>query len=255
MTDGYLEKNIEYFTPPYLYKQDGSGQLATRPVITTAPATVGINTGFTVSTPQASSIRKVALVGLADVTHSTDQGQRYVPLSFSTAGSTLTVTGPPNGGVTPPGYYMLFVVDSAGVPSVAKIVQVAKSPAPVMSPLKNATGQCIDVPQGTTAIRTYLWMYTCNGSTAQALSRLPGDNTLRVLGNCLDVSQGNLVAGQKIWAYTCNRTAAQTWSFRTDGTIRPMGKTTLCLAAASSVKKAALVLATCNGNLPQRWMN
>ena len=30
---GYLEKNIEYFEPPYLFKKDGSGHKATRPVI------------------------------------------------------------------------------------------------------------------------------------------------------------------------------------------------------------------------------
>jgi hypothetical protein len=254
MTDGYLEKNIEYFTPPYLYKKDGTGQLASRPVISTAPAGVGINAGFTVSTPQAGSIRKVALVGLADVTHSIDQGQRYVPLTFSASGTTLSVTGPPNGGVTPPGYYMLFVVDAAGVPSVAKIVQVTEGPAPVMSPLRNGTGRCIDVPGGSTAIRTYLWLYTCNGSTAQSLSRLPGDNTVRILGNCLDVSSGSLVPGQRIWAYRCNGTAAQRWSFK-DGTIRPMGNTALCLAAASSANKAALQLATCNGYIIQRWSN
>ena len=34
---GYLEKNIEYFEPPYLFKKDGSGQKASRPVITSAP--------------------------------------------------------------------------------------------------------------------------------------------------------------------------------------------------------------------------
>ena len=38
-TMGYLEKNIEYFEPPYLYKKDGSGQKASRPVIGSAPAT------------------------------------------------------------------------------------------------------------------------------------------------------------------------------------------------------------------------
>jgi hypothetical protein len=49
MDVGYLEKNIEYFTPPYLYKKDGTGQLAARPVISTAPASVGINANFPIS--------------------------------------------------------------------------------------------------------------------------------------------------------------------------------------------------------------
>jgi hypothetical protein len=253
MTVGYLEKNIEYFTPPYLYKKDGSGQLATRPVITTAPTSVGINATFTISSAQAASIRKVALVGLGDATHGVDQGQRYVPLTFSASGTTLTVTGPPNGGVAPPGYYMLFIVDAAGVPSIARMVQVAKGPNPVMSPVKNNTGRCIDVPASATATRTYLQAFNCNNSKAQALTRLPNDNSVRVLGNCLDVPSRNFVTGQKIWTFGCNNSVAQTWRFGSDGTIRPLGNTALCLAAASADNRAAILIATCNGNALQKW--
>jgi hypothetical protein len=253
MAVGYLEKNIEYFIPPYLYKKDGTGQLAARPVISTAPASVGINAKFTISSAQAASIRKVALVGLGDVTHGVDQGQRYVPLTFSASGTTLTVTGPPNGGVAPPGYYMLFVVDASGVPSIAKMVQVAKGPNPVMSPVKNSTGRCIDVPSSATAIGTYLWAYDCNNTKAQALTRLPNDNSIRVLGNCIDVPSRNFVTGQRVWTYTCNNTIAQTWQFGSDGTIRPTGNTALCLAAASSANTAAILIATCDGNARQRW--
>ncbi|GAA2511959.1 galactose oxidase-like domain-containing protein [Winogradskya humida] len=253
MDVGYLEKNVEYFTPPYLYEKDGSGRLAARPVITTAPATVGIGATFAVSSPHAAGIAKVALVGLSDVTHGVDQGQRYVPLTFTASGTTLTVTGPPNGGVSPPGYYLLFLVDTAGVPSVAKIVQVAKGPSPVMSPVKNSTGQCVDLPNSATAIRTYLQAYACNNTKAQALTRLPDDRTVRVLGNCLDVPYSTFVTGQKIWTYACNKLGAQTWQFGTDATIRPASKPTLCLAAASTASKAAILLTTCNGNALQKW--
>jgi hypothetical protein len=253
MQVGYLEKNIEYFTPPYLYKHDGSGQLAARPVISAAPTSIGINGTFAVSSANAATIRKVALVGLGDVTHSVDQGQRYVPLAFTTSGTTLTVTGPATGGVTPPGYYMLFVVDAAGVPSVAKMVQVAQSPNPLMSPVRNSAGGCIDVPGSATAIRTYLQGYTCNNTKAQALTRFPADNTLRVLGNCLDVPSATYTSGQRIWTYTCNQTAAQTWQFRTDGTVRPAASTALCLAAASSSNNAVISIKTCDGSALQKW--
>jgi hypothetical protein len=253
MAIGYLEKNVEYFTPPYLYKKDGSGQPAARPVISTAPASVGINANFTISSAQATSIKRVGLVGLGDVTHGVDQGQRYIPLKFSASGTTLTVTGPPNGGVAPPGYYMLFIIDATGVPSIAKMVQVAKGPNPVMSPVKNSTGRCIDVPLSATAIRTYLQGYNCNNTKAQALTRLPDDNSVRVLGNCVDVPSRNFVTGQKVWTYACNRTIAQTWRFGSDGTIRPIGNTALCLAAASSAISAAILVATCNGNVLQKW--
>jgi hypothetical protein len=253
MSVGYLEKNVEYFTPPYLYKNDGSGQLAARPVIAAAPASIGIHTSFAISSDDAASITKVALVGLSDVTHGVDQGQRYVPLNFSVSGTTLTVTGPPTGGVAPPGYYMLFIIDAAGVPSVAKMVQVVKGSNPLMSPVRNSTNRCIDVPASSTAIRTYLQAYTCNNTKAQALTRLPNDNSVRVLGNCVDVPSANLASGQRIWTYTCNNTVAQTWQFQTDGTIRPIGNTALCLAVASSTNNAAILITTCNGNARQRW--
>ena len=40
------------------------------------------------------------------------------------ASGALTVSGPPNSNVAPPGYYMLFLVNSAGTPSLASWVQV-----------------------------------------------------------------------------------------------------------------------------------
>ncbi len=250
---GYLEKNVEYFSPPYLFRRDGSGLPADRPVIAAAPATVGVNGTFAVTSPQAASVAKVALVGLSDVTHGVDQGQRYIPLKFTASGSTLTVTGPPTGGVAPPGYYMLFLVDSAGVPSVASMVQVTGGPKPLMSPLRNSTGRCVDVPSSSTAIRTFLQTYNCNNSRAQALTRLPDDRSLRVLGNCVDVPSSSFVNGRTIHTYTCNRTGAQTWQFGTDGTVRPASNTGLCLAAASSANNAAVSIATCNGSALQRW--
>lgn len=251
---GYLEKNIEYFTPPYLYKKDGSGQLAPRPAISAAPATIPINTNFAVSSAQATSIRKVALVRFGDVTHSADQGQRYVPLKFTAAGTTLTVTGPQNGGVTPPGYYMLFIVDAAGVPSVAKVVQVAKAPRPLMNAIRNTgAARCLDVPGSSLALKTYFQSYSCNNSKAQMFTYLPNDSTVRVLGNCLDVPGANLVSGQRVWTYSCNTSSAQKWQFGTDSTIRPIAKPTLCLAAASTASKAVIRLATCSTSTLQKW--
>ena len=55
-TKGYLEKNIEYFSPPYLFTKDGTGSPAPCPVIGSAPATTGYTQTFAVSTEQAGSI-------------------------------------------------------------------------------------------------------------------------------------------------------------------------------------------------------
>jgi Domain of unknown function (DUF1929)/Bacterial Ig domain/Kelch motif len=135
---GYLAKNAEVFTPPYLYKKDGSGQLAPRPTITNAPGPISYGAAVRVDTPEAASIRKVALLRLGAVTHSVDMDQRYVPLAFSAGSGTLTATAPANANVAPPGPYMLVVVDAAGVPSVAKMVTVLPPP-PNASPTVGIT--------------------------------------------------------------------------------------------------------------------
>jgi Galactose oxidase-like, Early set domain/Galactose oxidase, central domain len=128
LTVGYLRKDIEVFSPPYLFAPDGSP--AQRPTVSSAPSQVTADTAFSVASPDAPNITKVALVRLGAATHSTDQGQRYIPLTFSHSSSTtLSVSGPANVAEAPPGYYMLFLIDSAGVPSVAKMVQV-KLPVP-----------------------------------------------------------------------------------------------------------------------------
>jgi hypothetical protein len=260
VTAGYLEKNVEYFSPPYLFRKDGSGVLATRPVIGSMPSVVPNSLVFDMSVRGAyTSFAKVALVGFSDVTHDVNQGQRYIPLNFSikavTAGPTtnVSITGPAAGTILPPGHYMLFVIDSNGVPSIASTVQVAQATNPVMSPVQNAgSGRCIDVPAATTANATYLWTYDCNGTGAQALSRLSFDSSLRVLGNCLDVPGRNFVSGQRVWTYSCNATDAQRWQFNGDSTVRPVVAQGLCLAA-STANGAQLMIANCDGSAAQRW--
>jgi len=113
----------EIFTPPYLYNADGT--LATRPAITAAPTSVAYNQSFTVGTPAAASVSKVTWISLGSVTHSYNQNQRAMKLSFSLSGtSAITVTAPARAELAPPGYYLLFIIDSRGVPSVAKIIHI-----------------------------------------------------------------------------------------------------------------------------------
>jgi Domain of unknown function (DUF1929)/Bacterial Ig domain len=122
---GYLAKNAEIFTPPYLFKKDGSGELAPRPEITGAPGTVNYGTSFQITTPNAASIQKVGLMRLSSQTHSVEMEQRYLPLGFTAGDGTLTASVPANMHTAVPGVYMLFIVDAAGVPSVAKMVNLA----------------------------------------------------------------------------------------------------------------------------------
>jgi PKD repeat protein len=122
------ENNAELFSPPYLFK-------GPRPTISGAPSSIDYGSTFTVTTPDASSIARVSLIHLGSVTHAFDMGQRFQRLSFQSLTGALTVTGPTSANVTPPGYYMLFVLTSDSVPSVAKIIRVG---APETTPPPNS---------------------------------------------------------------------------------------------------------------------
>lgn len=120
VSDNYT---IEVFSPPYLFNSDGTP--ATRPQISSAPsqASYGQTIQFTVS--NAGSGSKVSLVRLPSVTHSFNQNQGFVKLTPSISGQTFSVTIPANRNEIVPGHYMMFVINSSGVPSEAKIVQVS----------------------------------------------------------------------------------------------------------------------------------
>jgi hypothetical protein len=68
--------------------------------------------------------------------------QRYVPLSFTAGDGALTATVPANVNTAVPGVYMLFTVDSSGVPSVAQMVQLdaAAPPPPPTTAAESAAG-------------------------------------------------------------------------------------------------------------------
>jgi hypothetical protein len=121
---GVFESHIEIYQPPYLFNADGSP--ATRPqAATNAPTSVTYGQSFALSTPDASTISSVVLMKAGAVTHSFDMDQRYVGLSFTMASGSLSVTAPSNSNIAPPGYYMLFLVNQAGTPSLASWVQVS----------------------------------------------------------------------------------------------------------------------------------
>jgi hypothetical protein len=116
------ELNAEIYYPPYLFNADGS--YAVRPVIASAPASIAAGQAFTVTMGDASPVGRVTLSRLGAVTHSTTLQARFVEPVWSQNGSTLTVTPPANTNDLLTGYWMVFVFNAAGVPSVAKIVDV-----------------------------------------------------------------------------------------------------------------------------------
>jgi uncharacterized membrane protein len=143
---------MEIYEPAYLFTTDALGNAiyAPRPSISGSPNSISYGSSFTVQTPDAANISSVALVRNGSPTHAFDMDQRYVGLPFTTGSGALTVTAPANGNIAPPGYYMLFLVDSSGVPSVARFVQVVAQPDFSVS----ATPSSQSVTQGATTSYT-----------------------------------------------------------------------------------------------------
>lgn len=113
--------DVQIFTPPYLFGPDG--ELADRPVVTSAPGSVGYGETVAVSTDR--DVEAFSLVRMASVTHAVNNDQRRIPVSSSGGDGTYVIEAPTSAGVAPPGLYMLFAMDSNGVPSVASLVQLS----------------------------------------------------------------------------------------------------------------------------------
>ena len=111
-------QTAEAYSPEYL-------TLGARPTITTAPITAGYGATVAVDTPVAPNITSVCLIAPGAPTHHTDTHQRYIKVGFSqTTATQISIEIPSSNNVAPPGYYMLFIVDNAGVPSIGHFIQV-----------------------------------------------------------------------------------------------------------------------------------
>lgn len=122
---GFAENNAEIYSPPYLFR-------GARPTISGAPTVVTYGQTFLVQTPEAANITNVNWVRLGSTTHAFNESQRINRLTFSQGNGGLNVTSPASAALCPPGHYMLFVLNSNGVPSVARIIQIAANPSTSM---------------------------------------------------------------------------------------------------------------------------
>ncbi len=133
--------------------------------MTFAPDSVGYGTTFRVAVQgDPSAITGAALVRPAAVTHSVDMAQRMITLDVTAQPDGLTLTTPRDATVAPPGYYMLFVLDADGVPSVASWVRVhgdapvappiPATPAPAPSTPGSPTPPTTATPPGPFRVRT-----------------------------------------------------------------------------------------------------
>jgi hypothetical protein len=193
---GIYDQHIEIYSPAYLF--DASGNLATRPAITGAPAQIDNSTGapFQVQTPDALNIASVVLIKPGSDTHAFDMEQRLVGLPFTATAGALSVNGPSNPNLAPPGYYLLFVLNQARVPSVAKFVQVVLATqlgdqpprGQITSPTQDVAipvGQSVSFAGTATdvdgSVRTYSWFFP-EGTPQSSAVPSPGVVTFTSVG-------------------------------------------------------------------------
>ena len=134
------------------------------------------------------------LVRPGSVTHAFDMDQRLIglcgpsPQPPCSGSGTLNLTSPPGGGVAPPGYYMLFLLDSAGVPSKAQFIQLTTygTPPPLGAIASPATD--VTIPAGSsvsfgtaTAAAKYSWIFP-GGTPATSTAQNPGNVTFSTPG-------------------------------------------------------------------------
>jgi hypothetical protein len=167
---GSYVQQMEIYQPAYLFNPNGT--MATRPSITSAPSSISYGNNFSVGTPDAANISSVVLVRNGTVTHAFGMDQREVGLSFTVGSGALTVTAPPNGNIAPPGYYMLFILNTSGVPSVAKFVQLTAAP-PDFSVSATPSSQTVAPGNGTSYTVTVTPSNGFSGNVSFTVSGLP----------------------------------------------------------------------------------
>ncbi|RYZ52496.1 MAG: DUF1929 domain-containing protein [Proteobacteria bacterium] len=109
-------KNFQIYSPPYLFR-------GPRPSLS-AKDELSYGESFTVDTADAADIGKVHMIKLSSDTHSFNSSQHIVPLTFTRTSKGLKAEVPREPAYAPPGYYFLFVVNRAGVPSLGKTIKL-----------------------------------------------------------------------------------------------------------------------------------
>jgi hypothetical protein len=107
---------LELYSPPYLFA-------GSRPVVTSVSNLLDYGGSVTVSTD--GPVDRVVLIGPTAVTHANDMSGRFVDLAVTAKGSSnISATLPANAKLAQPGFYLLFVLNASGVPSVARWVHL-----------------------------------------------------------------------------------------------------------------------------------
>ena len=109
------ELRIEIFRPPYLFR-------GKRPIIKKSDEETSYNKTMEIETLDSETIDKICIIRPTCTTHCVNPEQRYIGLEFERQNDTiLQASLPRNANLAPPGYYMLFILNSKDVPSIATL--------------------------------------------------------------------------------------------------------------------------------------
>ncbi|WP_187687384.1 galactose oxidase-like domain-containing protein [Nocardia wallacei] len=111
------ELRIETFWPPYLFR-------GARPELRLSGDTAGYGSMLAATT--SAELRDACLVHPTSCTHSANNDQRLIDLPVTATGpGKVSLTMPSAAALAPPGWYLVFVVSTAGVPSIGRWVHLS----------------------------------------------------------------------------------------------------------------------------------
>ena len=139
--NGASHRDGEVYTPAYLF--DPSGNLAARPAISNGPPRVSSGEEFVVTaTP---GLARFTMIKMSATTHGVNTDLRFLEVPFiedSPGSYRLTANANPN--VMTPGYWMLFALDAADVPSVAHVFQANSTGMPWLNAIADQASRIGD---------------------------------------------------------------------------------------------------------------
>ncbi|HZU91926.1 MAG TPA: galactose oxidase-like domain-containing protein, partial [Stellaceae bacterium] len=229
-------RDAQIYHPPYLFR-------GPRPDLAAAPETVAYGQGFTVATSRPDDIARVSLVRLSSVTHAFNMDQRINFLAFHATSDGLAITAPAGPDDCPPGPCMLFLLNKAGVPSIAKILRVAAPPGRALAAAFRAAARPgMEVPAearlstaeldravtaetaGTRVVlgltsRCPYGLGACWGGAYEALRRLDGVRAVRPIANAEDATAEVVLPGDRLppierWAEQITQIANGSYDLR-----------------------------------------
>ncbi|MFC4535414.1 glycoside hydrolase family 27 protein [Sphaerisporangium dianthi] len=153
---------------------------------------------------------------------------------------------------------VVYRVSGGTSPTPEPTPTVTPTPTPTPTPGQSSTlvsaasGRCLDVPNSSTTNGTQPVIWDCNGQANQRWTF--SGQTIQALGKCLDAPNG-ATAGSKVQIWDCNGGTNQQWTLNSNGTIRNVQLSNLCLDVYNNntANGTTVILWTCGSAANQRW--